>query len=189
MEKLKIKLWICGLFERECSEWRDIILIKEMLHQIRCSVSLNLTMKELLVLTVGACVAWKLGKKKPCMSVMYSIFLILYITLIRRTPGYTEPVRFYAGEWKETGFWAGGILNILLYVPFGYTDYIYIKTKKKQHVMKSIILTGACLSILCELIQYITERGWADVNDVLFNVIGGVLGSIIVVCRVYWSKD
>ena len=89
-----------------------------------------------------------------------------------------EPVRVHIGEWKEAGFWAGGILNILLYVPFGYTCYRYItgKVEKKQYVMTNIVLAGACLSIACEMTQYITKRGCADINDVLFNILGIIVG-------------
>lgn len=139
---------------------------------------MNITEKELLFLILVSCIVWKLRKKKPCISVIYSIFLIIYITLIRRAPGYIEPVRFHIGEWKEAGFWAGGILNILLYVPFGYTGYRYItgKVEKKQYVMMDIVLAGACLSIACEMTQYITKRGCADINDVLFNILGIIVG-------------
>ena len=45
-----------------------------------------------------------------------------------------EPVRFHIGEWKEAGFWAGGILNILLYVPFGYTGYNWKAKGRKETV-------------------------------------------------------
>ena len=102
-----------------------------------------------------------------------------------------EPVRFHIGEWKEAGFWAGGILNILLYVPFGYTCYRYTtgkrKVEKKQYVMMNIVLAGVCLSILCEVTQYITKRGCADVNDVLFNILGIIVG-VALAFKVRWSK-
>lgn len=141
---------------------------------------MNITIKELLFLILISCIVWKLRKKKPCISVIYSIFLIIYITLIRRAPGYIEPVRFHIGEWKEAGFWAGGILNILLYTPLGCTCYIHIKKKNKneQNIMRNIILVGMCLSITCEVAQYITKRGCADINDVLFNVIGVIAGVV-----------
>lgn len=42
--------------------------------------------------------------------------------------------------------------------------------------MTNIVLTGACLSIACEMTQYITKRGCADINDVLFNIFGIIVG-------------
>lgn len=82
-------------------------------------------------------------------------------------------------------------MNILLYVPFGYTCYRYItgkrKVEKKQYVMMNIVLAGACLSILCEVTQYITKRGCADINDVLFNILGIIVGMVLTL-NVRWSK-
>ena len=42
--------------------------------------------------------------------------------------------------------------------------------------MRNIVLAGACLSIACEMTQYITKRGCADINDVLFNIFGIIVG-------------
>ena len=82
-------------------------------------------------------------------------------------------------------------MNILLYVPFGYTCYRYItgkrKVEKKQYVMMNIVLAGAWLSILCEVTQYITKRGCADINDVLFNILGIIVGMVLTL-NVRWSK-
>ena len=82
-------------------------------------------------------------------------------------------------------------MNILLYVPFGYTCYRYItgkrKVEKKQYVMMNIVLARACLSILCEVTQYITKRGCADINDVLFNILGIIVGMVLTL-NVRWSK-
>lgn len=50
------------------------------------------------------------------------------------------------------------------------------KVEKKQYVMRNIVLVGACLSIACEMTQYITKRGCADINDVLFNILGIIVG-------------
>ena len=32
------------------------------------------------------------------------------------------------------------------------------------------------LSVFCESMQYLSGRGWADVNDVVFNTVGGIVG-------------
>ena len=53
--------------------------------------------------------------------------------------------------------------------------------------MMNIVLAGACLSILCEVTQYITKRGCADVNDVLFNILGIIVG-VVLTLNVRWSK-
>ena len=45
--------------------------------------------------------------------------------------------------------------------------------------MWQILLTGFVLSVFCEALQYVTGRGWADVNDVVFNVLGMDCGAWI----------
>lgn len=99
-------------------------------------------------------------------------FLILYITLLRRAPGYDENIRLHFKFLPNAGIWAGNLLNLALYVPFGYTAQKYLNGYKGK-----VILGGLVLSILCEIIQYITTRGWADVNDILFNALGAAVGA------------
>ena len=53
--------------------------------------------------------------------------------------------------------------------------------------MRNIVLAGACLSILCEVTQYIMKRGCADINDVLFNILGIIVG-VALALNIGWSK-
>ena len=41
---------------------------------------------------------------------------------------------------------------------------------------KKIVVAGFALSVFCEVLQYLTGRGMADVNDVLFNTLGAAVG-------------
>ena len=74
------------------------------------------------------------------------------------------------------------LLNILLMIPFGFglpfvTDYR----------MKRVVVAGALFSIVIELLQLITGLmahitfRIADINDVIFNTIGVVIGYILFV--------
>ena len=44
---------------------------------------------------------------------------------------------------------------------------------------KKIVAVGFAVSMFCEVLQYLTGRGMADVNDVLFNVLGALVGVLI----------
>lgn len=70
--------------------------------------------------------------------------------------------------------WAGNLLNLILYVPFGWASWRW-KPKRKK-----IVVTAFILSVCCEVLQYFTGRGMADVNDVLFNTLGAAVGIWIV---------
>ena len=144
--------------------------MKELLHQIRSNAVSNLTAAECIVLAALGLVALIMRKKKSWFPVIYSVFLIPYITLLRRAPGYNESIKLHLKLWPNAGVWAGNLLNLILYVPFGWTSQ-WLKPSKKK-----IIIAAFTLSVCCELLQYFTGRGMADVNDILFNTLGAATG-------------
>ena len=64
-----------------------------LLHQIHYSASLNLAPAELVFLALLGILAWGGRRLLPWLPMGYSVFLILYITLLRRAPGYDENIR------------------------------------------------------------------------------------------------
>lgn len=144
--------------------------MKELLHQIQYSTSANLTVPEIAILVVIWLLAWLNRKDKQWFPTAYSVFMILYITLLRRAPGYNENIRLHLKLWPNAGVWAGNLLNLILYVPFGWTSQRWKPNRKR------IVVAALMLSVCCEVLQYFTGRGMADVNDVLFNTLGAAVG-------------
>jgi glycopeptide antibiotics resistance protein len=67
-------------------------------------------------------------------------------------------------------------LNVMLYVPFGYLiPYVFawFRTKPRLRV------TAACflISLLTENIQLVTKVGFYDLNDLVTNTLGGLVGA------------
>lgn len=62
------------------------------------------------------------------------------------------------------------MLNLILYVPFGWTSQRWKLNRKK------IAIVAFMLSACCEVSQYFMGRGMADVNDVRLNTLGAVVG-------------
>lgn len=62
--------------------------------------------------------------------------------------------------------------NILLFVPMG----IYVPLIKKSFSFLKTLLSLVFISLLIEGIQYLFILGSADIDDVLLNVMGGLLG-------------
>lgn len=73
------------------------------------------------------------------------------------------------------GYWNNIVLNILLFVPLG----MIIRERRT-------VIIGIMLSLCIELIQYIFTLGYCEVDDVLNNSIGAVLGSGFV--NKYWKR-
>lgn len=140
--------------------------MSELFRQLHLSTSANISVGEGIILLILFLIVWLNRKKHHSIPSLYSVFLILYITLLRRASGYDENIRLHLKLLPNAGIRAGNLLNLILYVPLGWTMRKYGK--------KAIIFAFA-LSVFCELVQYATGRGWADVNDVLFNTIGAAV--------------
>lgn len=141
-----------------------------LLHQIHYRTSANLSISEAMLLVALGLLAWLNSKEKSWLPTAYSVFLILYITLLRRAPGYNENIRLHLKLWPSAGVWAGNLLNLILYIPFGCTSQRWKLNRKR------VAIAAFVLSVCCEVLQYFTGRGMADVNDVLFNTLGAAVG-------------
>lgn len=142
------------------------LLFQELAYRI----SANLSRLEMVCLSTLALMVWLSGRKHPMIPVVFSIFLILHITLLRRTPGYDETIKIHLRLLPNVDVWAGNLLNLLLFVPFGWAMRRWKASGKK------IIIVGFGLSLFCEVMQYLTGRGWADANDIVFNTAGTAAG-------------
>lgn len=66
--------------------------------------------------------------------------------------------------------------NIVAFAPFGF--FLMILAKKKRGFLH-IVLLSFQLSLTVEVIQLITKVGSYDVDDMMLNTLGGILGYII----------
>jgi len=67
------------------------------------------------------------------------------------------------------------LANIFLFIPLGFYVEVLLRERKMKFKMLLIIL----IPIIVELIQYIFSLGIADVDDVILNSIGGLLGILV----------
>lgn len=80
------------------------------------------------------------------------------------------------------------LLNILLFIPFGFGLPFITKLQ-----MRKVVVTGALFSVTIELLQLLTgvmaHRTFrtADINDVIFNTTGAVIGYLLFIhsIRIY----
>lgn len=74
------------------------------------------------------------------------------------------------------------VLNVLLFVPFG-ALLPCVSERFRNPVLT--VLAGAAFSAFIEAMQYITGRGLTEVDDVLTNTMGAVIGYIIFAASMY----
>lgn len=65
------------------------------------------------------------------------------------------------------------IANIFLFVPMG---YFLPKIFKKVNSFNKTTIISMLIIILIEVMQYITKLGIADIDDVILNTIGAMIG-------------
>ena len=108
--------------------------------------------------------------------VAYSVFIVYY-TLLSRNIGETHRIelRFmwayqeiFEGDpaWKEDIWYNIG--NIVFFVPFG-----FFHPKKNW---RAILISSAVFSLLIEIIQYVGCLGLCELDDLICNSLGALIG-------------
>lgn len=146
-------------------------------------------MRNIIVITILCSLMLLIGAKKQwskkqyacviiCMVYMYIVFLL---TIALRSP--------YAGtHLKLVPFWNlieihkyGArrllreiLINIVLLLPIGFVLRAGFFTTRTR----TIIVAGFFLSLLIELLQFASNRGAFEMNDLFFNTIGIYLGDL-----------
>lgn len=119
-----------------------------------------------------------MGKKKYLFAA-YTIFIVWYTLLIREPRGAGRvfiPELFWAIRvWmanptieskKESVQY---LLNILFFIPYG----LLFPWKDNW---KRVFVTALVLSVFIELSQFIFNLGWCEVDDVISNTLGAMIG-------------
>lgn len=111
------------------------------------------------------------------------VYVLIYITLGNRELGSRDDARWIPflniflenGELNIFGF-VLMILNIILFIPYGFLlTLIQIKIKT-LHRFFLVFTESLLLSILIEVVQRITKLGYFEVEDIICNTFGGVIG-------------
>lgn len=114
------------------------------------------------------------------------ILLISYVSFMAQVTffnrGYASQARVFDTKWLWIDISMDqnitNLLNIILFFPFGFL-LAGIQGYKKN-VIKIIMVTSYCFltSLFIECSQYITGRGYFELDDIQANVLGGLTGGI-----------
>ena len=130
--------------------------------------------------------AFSLLKKDNLLSVARCVTMslfVMYLTIfseivfLSREPGSRTGVNLQLfGTWGTNAQAHAYVLeNILLFIPFGFLiPCVFFKCKNGMITF----FMGMFLSIACEGIQFMTQRGYCQLDDVVMNTLGTVLGYI-----------
>lgn len=75
--------------------------------------------------------------------------------------------------------------NLLLFIPLG----LYLQLFKKDKRFFPSFITVFLVSLVIEIVQYILAIGITDIDDIILNTLGGVIGIVIYKLLASWIKD
>jgi glycopeptide antibiotics resistance protein len=76
--------------------------------------------------------------------------------------------------------------NVVAFVPFGMLVR-WARNKKTGFFVAA--LYSALFSCVIEIIQLITRLGVFDVDDIIMNTIGGIIGYLIYLALAFWDRN
>ncbi|WP_051545461.1 VanZ family protein [Butyrivibrio sp. MC2021] len=167
-------------------------LISEQLRGIYVRDLILLVLVALLVIVIVKALMLKKGKEVSKGQLILTFCTICYagvllmITIFRRESGSrTGNISIHLNLGSIRGGWyrvkqaAYSILNVLLFVPWGFL--LRLKRFNDGHVRAFFMtaLTGFLTSFTIEFFQLATKRGIFEVTDLVTNVSGTVIGAIM----------
>lgn len=99
---------------------------------------------------------------------------------------FTEMKRFWRYR-EQLGIWSAINLfgNVLIFVPFGFFEAL----ASRNSSFWTIMLDGFLVSLLVEVFQFVAKVGRFDVDDLILNTSGVVIGYIIfLICNIVRRK-
>lgn len=114
-----------------------------------------------------------------------SLFLALaYLVVLARTVYYSRPsLSRDKVNMEVMGTWGTTlrshvfvIENLILFIPFGILLPLCLPKARKSWIC---ILSGCMLSIFIETVQWMTKRGYCQLDDIIMNTLGTAAGWVI----------
>lgn len=139
------------------------------------------------LIIISAIYLWYLINKHSKYSKLFNIVLliisllaIIYITLLRRSRGNYNVILkpFYtfilAKDQKE--YYREMLMNIFLFVPLGLSLPFVLSYISNRGIVVKTIVMGLLLSIVIEYCQFYFCIGTCEIDDVIMNTLGVVVG-------------
>ena len=136
-------------------------------------------------------------KLKASKILLWGIFLIYTVivlgaTFIHRTPVMHENINLhifssYIKVWNRFSLLElrNIIFNILMFLPLGFVLPLLFKKCEKFYITYFL---GLCMTISIEVLQLISKRGIFEIDDIINNTLGCMIGYGVVMIFLLFSK-
>ena len=125
------------------------------------------------------------------------IFLLFCSTVIFRTPGETRQYDFHPfWSYDRPDLLTENIMNVVVFIPVGMIlgSLLRVKGSSTSEATKSmtwlmVAIIGCGISVTIEALQFFFMRGFSEVDDVMHNTVGCLLGWFMVKGSRFMMKD
>ena len=147
----------------------------------------------LVIIIIGSIIAFTKRGRNEGLRISACLFLLLYVIVLFCSTVFfraTRTTRHYPFDflWHYQAIGQGKVLffpeiimNIAVFVPIGFAIGLAFRKIKGWQA----ILIGMGISVVIELFQWFFRKGFADVDDVIHNTLGCLIGFAVWRC---WSK-
>lgn len=124
----------------------------------------------------------RLNVKKILLCCIFLIYLVVVFgaTMLSRGNWYGNtkiyPLFYsYKDAWNDFSVteWRNIILNILMFVPFG---FLFPILSKKLSEFWKVALAGFCFTCIIEVLQLVLDKGIFEPDDIMGNTLGAMIG-------------
>lgn len=134
-----------------------------------------------LIITMAGVLIYKIYKKEKVIIYPSCILFIIYIEILMQTaffsrePGSRKQIDLdLFGTWGQTAMaHAYFIENIIMFIPFGLLAPMVFKRMRN---VRFCVLIGFLCSCGIEISQLVTQRGFCQLDDVVTNTMGVLVG-------------
>ena len=109
-----------------------------------------------------------------------AVLIILYMTIYSRSEAAKEailiPFHSFIQAKEQPELYRSMLMNIFLFVPIG-LSLPFVLSKKKHSIIMTMI-TAFLFSASIEAIQYYFALGLCEVDDVIMNTLGAMIGAL-----------
>lgn len=122
------------------------------------------------------------------LSLAVYINIILQLTLLGRAPGSRIGIDLSINGrvWHGTSDYAillrtYSILNVLLFIPYGFIISIFSIISNRGNKFRIFVATlfSILMSIIIEFSQLLSQRGYFELDDMMCNTLGGIIGACL----------
>lgn len=146
-------------------------------------------MNQVYIETIAMYVIWTVamlllrGKAKRIVAIVgaaLAVGLIIMFTVLNRSSDGTREISLipfisFQNAKVQPEFYRTMYMNVLLFMPLGLSLPFALEQKIKHNILWTIVF-GAGLSITVEVLQYVFCLGRCEIDDVLMNTFGVIIG-------------